>query len=131
MILSHITLGTDDLDRAAAFYDAVLGELGIARMRRSANFVGYGIEGEAAVFIGRPFNRTPMSAGNGTSVLFLAPSRDAVDRFWQRATALGGRDEGAPGLRPHYHANYYGAYLRDLDGNKIGAVCHAPAPDAA
>ncbi len=86
---------------------------------------------QGAVFIGRPFNQTPMSAGNGTSVIFLAPSRDAVDRFWQRATALGGRDEGAPGLRPHYHANYYGAYLRDLDGNKIGAVCHAPAPDAA
>jgi catechol 2,3-dioxygenase-like lactoylglutathione lyase family enzyme len=130
MILSHITLGTDDLDRAAAFYDAVLAELGIAQTHRSAHFVGYGTEGEGAVFVGRPFDRMPMSAGNGTSVILLAPSRDAVDRFWQRATALGGRDEGAPGLRPHYHANYYGAYVRDLNGNKIGAVCHAPSPDA-
>lgn len=131
MILSHITLGTGDLDRAAAFYDAVLGELGIARTQRSAHFVGYGTEGEGAVFIGHPFNEAPMSAGNGTSAIFLAPSRDAVDRFWQRATELGGRDEGPAGLRPHYHANYYGAYVRDLDGNKIGAVCHAPVQDPA
>jgi catechol 2,3-dioxygenase-like lactoylglutathione lyase family enzyme len=125
-VLSHITVGTDDIERATAFYDAVLGELGTPRKRRGESFAGWGTEGEAAFYVTRPFDRQAMGVGNGTSVLFLAPSRDAVDRFWRKATALGAKDEGPPGLRPHYHANYYGAYLRDLDGNKIGAVCHKP-----
>lgn len=125
MILSHITLGVNDVAAAVAFYDAVLGELGINRERTGQGFAGWGREGEGGFYVTRPLNRQAASAGNGVSVSFLAPSRAAVDRFWRRALDLGGTDEGAPGLRPHYHANYYAAYVRDLDGNKIAAVCHA------
>lgn len=123
-ILSHMTLGVSDIGRAAAFYDAVLGELGIARGKSGDGFAGWGSPHKSGFFITRPFNGQPASVGNGVSVSFLAPSRDAVDRFHARAMAMGATDEGKPGLRLHYHANYYAAYLRDRDGNKIAAVCH-------
>jgi catechol 2,3-dioxygenase-like lactoylglutathione lyase family enzyme len=123
-ILSHVTLGVSDIMRAAAFYDAVLGELGIARGKTGEGFAGWGSGHEGGFFITLPFDREPASVGNGVSVSFLAPSRDAVDRFHAKALALGATDAGKPGLRPHYHADYYAAYLRDLDGNKIAAVCH-------
>lgn len=73
----------------------------------------------------RPVDRNAPSPGNGVTAAFDAPSRDAVDAFHAAAIAAGGTDEGAPGLRLHYHPDYYGAYVRDLDGNKICAVCHA------
>ena len=123
-ILSHVTLGVRDLGRAMAFYDAVLNELGIARGKTGEAFAGWGPAHEASFFITRPFDGQPASAGNGVSVSFLAPSRNAVDRFWSKATALGASDEGKPGLRPHYHRDYYAAYVRDPDGNKIADVCH-------
>jgi catechol 2,3-dioxygenase-like lactoylglutathione lyase family enzyme len=124
VILSHITLGVSDIPRATAFYDAVLGELGIARGKSGDGFAGWGSPHESGFFITRPLNGQAASVGNGVSVSFLAPSRDAVDRFHAKAMALGATDEGKPGIRPHYHANYYAAYLRDPDGNKIAAVCH-------
>ena len=124
IILSHVTLGVRDLGRAIAFYDAVLGELGIARGKTGEAFAGWGPAHEASFFITRPFDGQPASAGNGVSVSFLAPSRGAVDRFWRKAKALGAGDEGKPGLRPHYHRDYYAAYVRDPDGNKVAAVCH-------
>jgi len=123
-ILSHMTLGVSDIARAVAFYDVVLGELGIARGKSSEGFAGWGSPHESVFFVTRPFDGQPASVGNGVSVSFLAPSRDAVDRFWHKATALDAADEGKPGLRPHYHAHYYAAYVRDPDGNKIAAVCH-------
>ena len=123
-ILSHVTVGVRDIARAAAFYDAVLGDLGIARGKTGEGFAGWGSGHEGGFFITLPFNRQAASVGNGVSVSFLAPSRDAVDRFHAKAIELGATDEGKPGLRPHYHADYYAAYLRDLDGNKIAAVCH-------
>lgn len=133
MILSHLTLGVNDIAAAIAFYDAVLGELGVKRGRTGKGFASWGREGEGGFFITRPFDRQVASAGNGVSVSFLAPSREAVDRFWRRALDLGGADEGPPGLRPHYHENYYAAYVRDPAGNKIAAVCHQaePAPSEA
>jgi catechol 2,3-dioxygenase-like lactoylglutathione lyase family enzyme len=124
MILSHLTVGVNDVPGATAFYDAVLGELGIRRERSGAGFAGWGREAEGGFYVTRPFDRQAASPGNGVSVSFLAPSRAAVDRFWQRAIDLGAKDEGGPGLRPHYHANYYAAYVRDPAGNKIAAVCH-------
>jgi catechol 2,3-dioxygenase-like lactoylglutathione lyase family enzyme len=123
-ILSHMTVGVSDIGRAVAFYDAVLGELGIARGKSGDGFAGWGSPHESGFFITRPLDGQPASVGNGVSVSFLVPSRDAVDRFYAKALALGAVDEGRPGVRPHYHANYYAAYLRDLDGNKIAAVCH-------
>jgi catechol 2,3-dioxygenase-like lactoylglutathione lyase family enzyme len=130
-MLSHVTLGTNDMTRAREFYDAVLGALGYTRL---ADFgdegMGYGPPGDAKdrieFWVLRPFNRERATNGNGWHVAFLAPTRQAVRGFHARALEQGGRDEGAPGLRPDYHPNYYGAYVRDLDGNKLQAVCHEP-----
>jgi predicted lactoylglutathione lyase len=72
----------------------------------------------------RPYDKGQASPGSGVTVAFNANSRAAVDAFHAAALAAGGTDMGAPGLRTHYHPNYYGAYVRDLDGNKICAVCH-------
>ena len=74
----------------------------------------------------KPLNQEPATYGNGTHVAFLAPSHAAVDAFHAAALAEGGQDEGAPGPRPHYHKDYYGAYVRDPDGNKLQACCHKP-----
>ena len=74
----------------------------------------------------RPYDKGEASPGNGVTVAFNAESRAAVDAFHAAALAAGGTDAGAPGLRTHYHPNYYGVYVRDLDGNKICAVCHDP-----
>ncbi len=126
-ILSHLTLGVNDLERACAFYDAVFGELGITRGKRGKGFAGWGSSHAGDFFISTPFDGSPATVGNGVSVSFLAPTRDAVDRFWRAAIAAGGVDEGGPGVRADYHPNYYAAYVRDVDGNKIAAVCHDAA----
>lgn len=123
---SHVTVGSNDLERAAAFYDAALATLGIARhMTVEGALLGYRGEGRDLFFVVTPFDRGPATVGNGMHVAFLAASRDAVDAFHAAAIAGGGTDEGPPGLRPHYHEHYYGAYVRDPDGNKLQAVCHA------
>ena len=77
------------------------------------------------IFIGATFDGKPATCGNGTHVAFLAKDRATVDAFYTAALAQGGSDEGPPGLRAHYHPNYYGAYVRDPDGNKLQAVCHS------
>lgn len=127
-MFSHVTVGTADVARATAFYDAVLATLGLARAKTVKIGAGYAPNGftgiEPPFWVLRPFDRKPPSPGNGAMVAFAAPTRAAVDAFHAAALAAGGRDEGAPGLRAHYHPNYYGAYVRDLDGNKLCAVCH-------
>ncbi len=128
-MFSHMTLGTSDLAAAVAFYDAVLAPLGIVRKFFSPDhgYAGYGPSaGGAGLFICRPYDGGEATAGNGTHVAFLAPDRAAVDAFHAQALALGAADEGAPGPRPHYHEHYYGAYVRDPDGNKLQACCHDP-----
>jgi len=127
VILSHLTLGVNDLQRARVFYDAVLAELGITPGKSGQGFAGWGSPHAAGFFISTPLDGKPATVGNGVSVSFLAPTREAVDRFWHAAVAAGGMDEGKPGLRPHYHPSYYAGYVRDLDGNKIAAVCHQVA----
>ncbi|MDE0942719.1 MAG: VOC family protein [Alphaproteobacteria bacterium] len=123
-MFSHITVGTNDIDRAKAFYDPVLGTLGQERFMAGDTYAAYGVVDDDQFWLLTPFNKASASAGNGNHVAFLAPNRAAVDAFHAAALDNGGSDEGAPGLRPHYHANYYGAYVRDPDGNKIQAVCH-------
>ena len=82
-------------------------------------------EGGRPLFIvGLPFNSAAHDPGNGQMVAFMAKDRAAVDRVYELALAGGGKDEGRPGLRPHYHADYYGAYFRDTEGNKLCVVCH-------
>ena len=123
---SHVTVGSNDLERAAAFYDQALATLGIERhMTVDGALLGYRLEGRDLFFVVRPFDRRPATVGNGVHVAFLATSSDQVDAFHAAAMTGGGTDEGAPGLRPHYHEHYYGAYVRDPEGNKLQAVCHA------
>ncbi len=128
-MFSHVTIGTNDIKRAVAFYDAVFAALGVGRFYLDGSDAGYGEAHGDQVWVMEPFDGNPAAAGNGTHIAFLAKARRDVDAFHTAALANGGTDEGAPGLRPHYHSNYYGAYVRDPDGNKIQAVCHSP-PDA-
>jgi len=124
---SHTTIGANDLARARAFYDAVFAPLGLEVRYSDESFVGWGLPGGQPQFlVAKPFNGERPSAGNGAMVALLAPKRSAVDACHAAAIGQGGADEGAPGLRPQYHRNYYGAYFRDPDGNKICIVCHQP-----
>ena len=124
--LSHITLGANDSERAAKFYDSVLGALGFARLPKPAGKPpAYSKNGAPPiVYLYYPENGLPATWGNGTHVAFMAETREQVRAFYENALALGGKDEGAPGPRPHYGENYYAAYIRDLDGNKLQAVCY-------
>lgn len=125
---SHVTVGTDDIERAGRFYDAVLAPLGIERHKSFRVALGYAPKGFSGVnapfWVLRPYDRKAANAGNGPMAAFAAQTRAAVDAFHAAAIAQGGTDEGAPGIRNHYHPNYYGAYVRDPDGNKLCAVCH-------
>ena len=127
-MFSHITVGTNDFDRAIAFYDAVLGPLGYRRFETHADpgLAGYAARPDRTpqFWVMRPIDGKAATVGNGVTVAFEATDRAAVDALHARALEAGATDEGAPGLRPHYHADYYGAYLRDLDGNKLCVVCH-------
>ena len=127
-MLDHIGLVVSDFKRAQAFYDAALAPLGIgvvmqvsAQETGSDPYVGYGSGGKPYFWMG--------SGGPPTGrlhVAFAAKDRSVVDAFYASAMAAGGRDNGAPGLRAHYHPNYYGAFVLDPDGHNIEAVCHMP-----
>ena len=130
-MLLYITLGTNNLAKATAFYDAVMATVGYARHVTMADEVGYGPvpasseRRKCQLYITEPYNKIPATWGNGTLAAVRAPSRAAVDAFHAAALAHGGFDEGAPGLRP-YHPLFYGTYVRDPDGNKISAVYEGP-----
>ena len=129
-MFSHIFVGVKDFERALAFYTPVLAALDIAPRfcDRSRPWAGWqSSPGPRPLFlIGTPWDGQPHMAGNGQMVAFLAQRRAQVDQAHALALAHGGRCEGPPGLRPHYHPDYYGAYFRDPEGNKIGVACHAP-----
>jgi catechol 2,3-dioxygenase-like lactoylglutathione lyase family enzyme len=126
-MLSYVTLGTNDLPRACRFYDAALGALDYVRHVDGENEKGYGPkDGTIQFWINRPYDDKPATVGNGTMPAFHAPSRGAVRDFHHAALNTGGSDEGAPGLRD-YGPNFYAAYVRDPDGNKLSAVCLGPA----
>lgn len=125
-MLVGVCLGTNDLAKAGAFYDAVLSAIGWARLAEGDADIAYGpAEGAPALFVVTPFNERAATAGNGVQVILAADSVAAVDGFHAAALAQGGADEGAPGPRA-YAPGYYGAYCRDLDGNKLH-VRHMPA----
>ena len=127
-MFSHVFLGTNRFDEALAFYAAVLPTLGWKPRFKEDGWAGWKpSEGGRPLFlIGRPYDGAPASPGNGQMTALLAPSRAAVHQFYEACLANGGTCEGPPGLRPHYHPDYYGAYVRDPDGNKLGVVCHDP-----
>ena len=120
-ILSHVSLGTNDLDRATAFYDAVLAPLGCRRIEEFPGGVAYG-KAFPEFFVQTPIDGAPASVGNGTHVGFFAASKAAVHAFWDAALAAGATPDGPPGPRPHYSAAYYGCFVRDRDGHKIEAT---------
>ncbi|HET9975943.1 MAG TPA: VOC family protein [Burkholderiaceae bacterium] len=119
-MIGYVTFGTNDLARARAFYDALLGEVGIQRIME------FGERGSAwgaaankpALGVMTPYDKQPATAGNGTMVAIAVDSKDKVQRLHAKALALGGKDEGAPGPRG---GGFYAAYFRDLDGNKLNA----------
>ena len=126
-MIDHIGLPVADIARATEFYLKALGPLGISIvMQVSAEdtghgaAVGFGANGKPFFWIGEGERQV-----GHVHVAFAADSRSAVDAFYAAALAAGAKDNGPPGLRPHYHANYYGAFVLDPDGNNIEAVCHA------
>ncbi len=130
-MISHVNIGITDFDRAFGFYQAVLGELGLVlKFRDATDCSAAWMAPDTArplLIICPPFDGHPPSVGNGQMVALLAPSRGAVDRAHATALAHGGGSEGEPGPRPQYHPDYYGAYFRDPDGNKLCACRHYPA----
>lgn len=129
-MFSHVTLGTKNLDHVASFYDPLMRRLGLRRIESDAGhgLIGYGDSPEATpqFYLITPFDGGAASVGNGVTIAFEALDRATVDAFHHIALEHGGRCEGPPGLRPHYHPDYYGTYLRDPDGNKLCCVCHRP-----
>lgn len=126
-MFSHTTIGTNDITAARQFYDAAMGAIGQTRFYDYEDAASaYGSPQDNQLWVLKPINGEPATAGNGQMTAFLAPDRASVDAFHAAALANGGTDEGAPGLRPDYHENYYGAYVRDREGNKLCAVCHSP-----
>jgi catechol 2,3-dioxygenase-like lactoylglutathione lyase family enzyme len=123
-IFTHVTVGTNDLGKARAFYDAVLAPLGCKRLTDLGENGSVWGESAPEFFVLRPANGQPATYANGGTVSFLAPSRVAVAAFHRAALAAGGVDEGAVGPRG-WAPNAYAGYVRDLDGNKVAAYCFA------
>ena len=131
-MISHVCVGITDFDRAFRFYGPLLARLGhVLRFSEPEKcWAGWKpAESYRPIFlIGKPFNGEPAAPGNGQMIALLAPDRKTVDACHTAALAQGGKCEGPPGLRPQYHSNYYGAYFRDPDGNKLCVCCHHPEP---
>jgi catechol 2,3-dioxygenase-like lactoylglutathione lyase family enzyme len=120
-MLDHVTIGVSDIERSRSFYDLALRPLGITRLYADGEAAsGYGLAPKAFFWIS--WRGLPQT---GAHVAFAAQDRAVVDRFHAEAIAAGGRDNGAPGIRPNYHPSYYGAFVLDPDGHNIEAVCHA------
>lgn len=134
-MLSHVTVGITDFDRAFAFYDALMSVLGYpmadADPETAWAFWRPADADRPLFIIGAPYDGQPHDAGNGQMVALLAANRATVDRCHAVVLNRGAVDEGAPGLRPHYHPHFYGAYFRDPDGNKLCVCCHDPEPEGA
>lgn len=121
-MLHHLSFGVAELARSAAFYDAVLGALGYARVWADEEAVGYGLSEGEDLFAIKQRDGAALAPGAGFHLAFAAASRAAVDAFHRAALAHGGRDNGAAGLRPDYGPDYYAAFAVDPDGYRIEAV---------
>lgn len=130
MILDHVSITANDLATAAPFYDAVMAALEVPCVWREADGIGYGTRSTEAAEAGSFLTllQRPGVVADRRHWAFRARSRAMVRAFHAAGLAAGGRDDGAPGLRPQYHAAYYGAFLLDPDGNRIEAVCNRPEP---
>ena len=127
-MISHTFIGITDFDRALGFYLPLMHALGLQLKFSEARqqWAGWSAADmpRPLFVIGRPFDGNAAAPGNGNMVALLASSRALVDASYAVAMSRGGLCEGSPGLRPQYHANYYGAYFRDPDGNKLCVCCH-------
>ena len=127
-MIGYVTLGTNDMEKAAAFYDALLGELGASRLMDEETFIVWSTgPASAALSVIKPNDGNEACIGNGVMVALSAGSNDMVDQLHAKALELGGADEGAPGERG---SGFYAGYFRDLDGNKLNAF-HYGTPEAA
>jgi catechol 2,3-dioxygenase-like lactoylglutathione lyase family enzyme len=129
-MIGYATIGTNDLEKARAFYDDLLGTIGVGRlMVMDSGFTMYGTSfGQPALAVTPPYNGEPATAGNGNMIAIPVKERAQVDALHARALDLGGSCEGAPGVRGEEGPQaFYGAYFRDLDGNKLCAFRMGPA----
>jgi catechol 2,3-dioxygenase-like lactoylglutathione lyase family enzyme len=116
-MIGYVTLGTNNLPRAAAFYDALLGEIGAKRMMETDDFVAWSVKPDSpGLGVTKPFDKKAATVGNGVMVALMVDSSAKVDALHRKAMQLGAKDEGAPGKRSD---NFYAGYFRDLDGNKL------------
>ena len=120
-MIDHTSLTVADVASSKAFYRAALGPLGYALIMEWEQYAGFGVPPKPDFWIGQGKPNVPP-----IHVAFRAQNRKEVDAFYKAAMAAGGRDNGPPGLRPHYHENYYGAFVLDPDGHNIEVVCHTP-----
>jgi len=124
-MIDHISFAVSDYQRARAFYDAALAPLGYVMANEFGTHAGYGKIGAPFFWIdGGGDPGEVVGKTRGFHLALNAPDRPSVDAFYQAALAAGGRDNGPPGPRPHYHANYYAAFVIDPDGYRVEAVCH-------
>jgi catechol 2,3-dioxygenase-like lactoylglutathione lyase family enzyme len=131
-MLDHVGFAVADAERSRLFYEQALAPLGITLIMTvtpeqtdsGGTAHGFGSDGKPYFWVG-----DHEKVGEGTHVAFAADTREQVDAFYEAALAVGGRDNGAPGLRPHYHPDYYGAFVLDPDGLNIEAVCHKSVED--
>jgi catechol 2,3-dioxygenase-like lactoylglutathione lyase family enzyme len=120
-MIGYAMLGTNDLPRAAAFYDALLAEIGAKRLMDFGRAIAWGVSmDKPSLGVGMPFDGKPATVGNGAMVALVVDSPEKVDRVWKKALALGGKDEGPAGPRGD---GFYAGYFRDLDGNKLNVFC--------
>ena len=121
-LLSHVSVGVDDLDAAARFYDALLGAIGATRLYTLDGALAWGRKWPE-FWVGLPIDDRPAGVGNGTHVGFLAESPKAVDAAFAAGLSAGGKDDGPPGPRREYGETYYAGFLRDPFGNKVEVHC--------
>lgn len=125
-MIGYVTLGSNDMQKAAAFYDDLLAEIGAKRFMDSDTFIAWSTgRGSPAVCLVKPYDGQAATVGNGVMIALAVDSTEKVDAMHAKAMALGAKDEGAPG--PRGEGGFYGGYFRDLDGNKLLAFYYAPA----
>jgi len=121
-MIGYVTLGSNDIPRAAAFYDELLELLGAGRFMADETFVAWAVAPDKpALGVIKPFDGNPATVGNGVMVSLVVDSNEQVDAVHRKALALGAKDEGAPG--PRGTSGFYAGYFRDLDGNKLNCFC--------
>lgn len=127
-MIGYVTIGMNDAQKSEKFYDAVFDAIGSERKFEDSGWIGYGPKGSDShgVFVVPPHDGKPATAGNGTMIAFVAPSKDAVHKAYKAGLENGGKDEGTPGPRPADSTTFYGAYLRDPAGNKICVYAKGP-----